>query len=165
MFWKGERNGRWLVATWLMATLWANIIGENAMAAEGLETLKSVHGPEETMARLKQAVEAKGMTVFAQIDHAAGAEKAGLKLRPTNLIIFGSPKGGTPLMQSAQTSGIDLPLKALVWEDDAGTTWLSYETPTWIADRHGSQSQAAVRAMTAAIDAVVTAATSSNPNP
>lgn len=153
---------KWLAAIWSMALLWASIIGEDAMAAEGLKTLRSMYGPSETMARLKEAVEAGGMTVFAQIDHAAGAETVGLQLRPTNLLIFGSPKGGTPLMQSAQTSGIDLPLKALVWEDGAGTTWLSYETPTWIAARHDAQSTVAIGAMTAAIDSVVTAATSSN---
>jgi len=89
------------------------------------------------MDRLQAEISAKGMKVFARIDHAAGAAEAGLELRPTELIIFGNARGGTPLMRSAQTVGIDLPLKALVWEDAAGTTWLSYNEPSWIAHRHG----------------------------
>ena len=109
------------------------------MAADGLTTIRSHYGPEETMARLEAAVTARGMTVFAHIDHAAGAAEVGLPLRPTDLLIFGSPKGGTPLMQSLQTIGIDLPLKALVWRDEAGTTWLSYNDPTWLVERHGGR--------------------------
>ena len=77
------------------------------------------------------------MTVFARIDHAAGAAEVGLTLRPTELIIFGNARGGTPLMQSVQTIGIDLPLKALVWQDAGGKTWISYDEPNWIAQRHG----------------------------
>ncbi|MFN5410049.1 DUF302 domain-containing protein, partial [Bradyrhizobium sp.] len=96
------------------------------MAAEGLITLRSSFGPEETMNRFEAEVRAKGMTVFAHIDHAAGAAAVGLPLRPTDLLIFGAAKGGTPLMQVAQTIGIDLTLKALVWQDEAGTTFLSY---------------------------------------
>jgi uncharacterized protein (DUF302 family) len=100
------------------------------MAADGLITLKSNYAPAETVARLEAAVTPRGMTVFAHVDHAAGAAQVGLPLRPTDLLIFGSPKGGTPLMQAVQTAGIDLPLKALVWQDDAGVTWLSYNDPT-----------------------------------
>jgi uncharacterized protein (DUF302 family) len=85
------------------------------MAAQGLTTIKSSCGPQETMNRLEAAVKAKGMTVFARIDHSAGASAAGLSLNPTEVLIFGNAKGGTPLMQSVQTIGIDLPLKALVW--------------------------------------------------
>lgn len=133
------------------------------MAVEGLTTLKSAYSATETMARLKQAVASKGMTVFAHVDHAAGAKDSGLPLRPTDLLIFGSPKGGTPVMQSVQTAGIDLPLKALVWEDGVGATWLSYNTPAWLASRHGADAPSAVRAMTAAIDAVAAAATSASP--
>jgi uncharacterized protein (DUF302 family) len=87
------------------------------MAAEGLTTIRSSHGPTDTMNRLEAEVKAKGMTVFARIDHAAGATAAGLPLRPTEVLIFGNAKAGTPLMQSVQTIGIDLPLKALVWQD------------------------------------------------
>jgi uncharacterized protein (DUF302 family) len=147
----------------LAALCFATIIGERAMAVEGLTTLKSAYSPAETMARLKEAVTSKGMTVFAHVDHAAGAREAGLPLRATDLLIFGSPKGGTAVMQSVQTAGIDLPLKALVWEDNMGTTWLSYNTPVWSASRHSAGAPVAVRAMTAAIEAVAAAATSTGP--
>jgi uncharacterized protein (DUF302 family) len=89
------------------------------------------------MDRLEAEVKAKGLTVFARINHAAGAAEVALSLRPTELLIFGNAKGGTPLMQSNQTVGIDLPLKVLVWEDASGNTWLSYNDPSWIAKRHG----------------------------
>jgi uncharacterized protein (DUF302 family) len=104
---------------------------------------------------------AKGMTVFARIDHAAGAAAVGLSLQPTEVLIFGNAKGGTPLMQSVQTIGIDLPLKALVWQDTSGDTWLSYNDPVWLAKRHGlsGETEAAVNAMTSALKAVITAAT------
>jgi len=103
---------------------------------EGLTTIPSRFGPKETMDRLVAEISAKGMSVFARIDHAAGAAQVGLTLRPTELIIFGNARGGTPLMQSAQTVGIDLPLKALVWQDAAGKTWLSFNEPSWIVQRH-----------------------------
>ena len=133
------------------------------MAADGLITIKSSFGPEETMNRFESEVRAKGMTVFAHIDHAAGAAAVGLSLRPTDLLIFGNAKGGTPLMQSVQTIGIDLPLKALVWQDAAGVTWLSYNDPAWLAKRHGAdhETEATVSAMTAALTAVAKKATTS----
>ena len=136
------------------------------MTAVGLITIKSNNGPMDTMTRLKAAVIAEGMTVFAHVDHAEAAAKVNMKLRPTHLLIFGSPKGGTPLMQAVQTAGIDLPLKALVWEDETETTWLSYNDPTWIAARHhaDTEAKAAVRAMVAALDVVTSAATSSLPD-
>jgi uncharacterized protein (DUF302 family) len=131
------------------------------MAAQGLTTLRSSYGPKDTMNRLEAEVGAKGMTVFARIDHAAGAIAVGLSLRPTEVLIFGNAKAGTPLMQSVQTIGIDLPLKALVWQDGSGDTWLSYNDPAWLAQRHGlgSETAAAIGAMTAALDAVAKAAT------
>ena len=107
------------------------------MAADGLITIESRYGPEETMNRFEAEVRARGMTVFAHIDRAAGAAAVGLPLRPTELLIFGNAKTGTPLMQSTQMSGIDLPLKALVWQDASGTAWLSYNDPAFIARRHG----------------------------
>ena len=107
------------------------------MAVDGLITIKSSFGPEETMKRLEAEVTAKGLTIFAHVDHAAAAAAAGLPLRPTDLIIFGNARGGTPLMQQSQTSGIDLPLKALVWQDEAGTTFLSYNDPAYMTRRHG----------------------------
>ena len=135
------------------------------MATDGLITIKSSHGPEETMERLKAAVIAKGMMVFAHIDHAAAAIDVDMKLRPTDLLIFGSPKGGTPVMQTVQTIGIDLPLKALVWQDEAGITWLSYNDPTWLAARHSADgsTRTAVHAMAVALDAIASAATSAQP--
>jgi uncharacterized protein (DUF302 family) len=101
------------------------------------------------------------MTVFARIDHAAGAAEAGLSQQPTELLIFGNAKAGTPLMQSIQTIGIDLPLKALVWQNGSGNTWLSYNDPSWLAKRHGlgHEVEATVRAMAAALDAVARTAT------
>jgi uncharacterized protein (DUF302 family) len=131
------------------------------MPTEGLITIPSSHGPEQTMARLESEVKAKGMTVFAHIDHAAGAAAVGLSLLPTDLLIFGNARGGTPLMQSVQTIGIDLPLKVLVWRDAAGKTWLSYNDPGWLAKRHGvgAEAVATVKALSAALAAVATAAT------
>jgi uncharacterized protein (DUF302 family) len=133
------------------------------MAADGLITVRSSYGPNDTMNRLEAEVKAKGMTVFARIDHAAGAAEVGLPLRPTEVLIFGAAKGGTPQMQAVQTIGIDLPLKALVWQDASGVTWLSYNDPGWLAKRHGlgSEVAAAVNGMTAALAAVTKAATGS----
>ena len=133
------------------------------MGVDGLTSLRSGHEPAQTVARLVAEVEARGMQVFARIDHAAGAAEAGLPLRPTTLVIFGGAKGGTPLMQAAQTIGIDLPLKALVWQDAASDTWLSYNDPSWLAQRHGLglETAANVEAMAAALDALARTATSS----
>jgi uncharacterized protein (DUF302 family) len=102
---------------------------ERATAAQGLTAIRSSFWPLDTMDRLEAALKAKGMTVFARIDHAAGAAEAGLSLRPTAVLMFGNAEAGTPLMQSVQTIGIDLPLKALVWQDMSGDTWLSYNDP------------------------------------
>lgn len=106
------------------------------MTVEGLISLRSSVGPQQTIDRLKAELAASGLTVFAEIDHAAGAAAVGLALGPTTVVIFGNAKGGTPLMQAAQTIGIDLPLKALVWQDAAGATWLSYNDPAWLVQRH-----------------------------
>ncbi len=108
-----------------------------AFAVDGLVTLKSAHGAKDTMDRLESAVKQKGLNVFARIDHAAGAAKLGEKLRATELLIFGNPQGGTPFMGCAQTVGIDLPLKALVWQDESGQVWLGYNDPAYLAARHG----------------------------
>ncbi len=131
------------------------------MAADGLTTLRSSYGPGDTMDRLEAEVKARGMTVFARIDHAAGATGAGLSLRPTEILIFGNAKGGTPLMQSLQTIGIDLPLKALVWQDASGVTWLSYNDPAWLAQRHGlaSETGTEIGNLSAVLAAVTKAAT------
>ena len=133
------------------------------MAADGLTTIRSSYGPKDTVNRLEAEVRARGMTVFAHIDHAAGAAQVGLSLRPTELLIFGNAKGGTPLMQSSQTIGIDLPLKALVWQDASGNTWLSCNDPSWLAQRHGlgHEFEATVSSMAAALDAIARTATTS----
>jgi uncharacterized protein (DUF302 family) len=134
------------------------------MAIDGLTTIRSSFGQQDTVRRLEATVKEKGLTVFARIDHAAGAAEVGLALRPTELLIFGNAKGGTPLMQAAQTIGIDLPLKALVWQDSAGNTWLSYNDPSWLAERHGlgAEVETTVRALTAALNALAKAATSAS---
>jgi uncharacterized protein (DUF302 family) len=99
--------------------------------------------------------------VFAHVDHAAGAAAVGLSLLPTDLLVFGNAKGGTPLMQTAQTVGIDLPLKVLVWQDASGKTWVSYNDPSWIAKRHvlGPDVEATDKALSAALAAITAAAT------
>jgi len=130
------------------------------MTVPGLTTVKSSHDPRETMNRLEAAVTAKGLTVFARIDHAAGASAAGLSLRPTEVLIFGNAKGGTPLMQAVQTIGIDLPLKALVWQDASDNTWLSWNDAAWLAARHEiSGAEAVVGRLTAVLDEIAKTAT------
>ncbi len=131
------------------------------MTDNGLTTVPSRHDVKVTIDRLEVAAKAKGMTIFARIDHAAGAISVGLTLRPTELLIFGNAKGGTPLMQLQQTIGIDLPLKALAWEDAAGKTWLSYNEPAWLASRHalGEQGGASAKALAGAIEALARGAT------
>jgi uncharacterized protein (DUF302 family) len=131
------------------------------MAADGLITIESRYGPEETMNRFEAEVRARGLTVFAHIDHAAGAAAVGLPLRPTDLLIFGNAKVGTPLMQATQTMGIDLPLKALVWQDTSGTAWLSYNDPGFLVHRHGVDGahETEVGAMAAALNAIARKAT------
>lgn len=129
---------------------------------EGLTSIRSAFSPKETMDRLQAEIRAQGMTVFARIDHAAGAAEVGLTLRSTELIIFGNARGGTPLMQSAQTVGIDLPLKILVWEDTAGKTWISYNEPSWIAQRHSvADAEPVVSKMAAGLSAMSRAVTNS----
>ena len=107
-------------------------------AADGMVAVKSPHSAQETMNRLEATVKERGLNVFARIDHAAGATKVGKTLRPTELLIFGNPQGGTPLMECAQTAGIDLPLKALVWQDASAQVWLGYNDPAFLAQRHGA---------------------------
>ena len=116
-----------------------------AAAADGLIVLKSPYPAKVTMDRLEDLARERGLNVFARIDHAAGAANVGRSLRPTELLVFGNPKAGTPFMECAQTVGIDLPLKALVWEDAQGQVWLGYNDPAFIARRHDVAScQAAV---------------------
>jgi len=111
--------------------------GSPVAAADGLVAVKSPYNAKDTMNRLEEAVKKRGLNVFARIDHAAGAAKVGKVLRPTEVLIFGNPQGGTPFMECAQSVGIDLPLKALVWEDASSQVWLGYNDPAFLAQRHG----------------------------
>ena len=103
----------------------------------GLIHLESKHSVDETLQRLEDLLKQKGVALFARIDHSDEAAKVGLEMRPTKLLIFGSPKAGTPLMQAAPTLAIDLPLKALVWRDAEGKVWLTYNDPAYLQRRHG----------------------------
>ena len=131
------------------------------MADDGLITVASAFPVSETVDRLAAAAAAAGMTVFARVDHAAGAAGAGMPLRPTELILVGNPRGGTPLMQDGQTAGIDLPLRALAWEDADGRVWVTTNDTAWIAARHGlgEASAAAVSAVSAGLARIVGEAT------
>ncbi len=108
-----------------------------AIADNGIINKASNHSVDETVEKLKGILQAKGVTLFALVDHSTEAEKAGLKMRPTKLLIFGNPKGGTPLMVAAPSAAMDLPLKILVWEDSAGKVWASYNSPAYLQQRHG----------------------------
>jgi uncharacterized protein (DUF302 family) len=107
------------------------------VSSNGIVHKPSNHAVDETLRKLQAILEGKGIAVFAMIDHSGEAEKVGLKMRPTKLLIFGNPKGGTPLMLAAPSIAIDLPLKLLVWEDDQGKAWVSYNSPEYLAERHG----------------------------
>ena len=111
-----------------------------AHAADGLIAVKSPHSARATMDKFEAVAKEKGLNVFARIDHAAGATKVGKTLRPTEVLIFGNPQGGTPFMECAQSVGIDLPLKALVWEDASAQVWVGYNDPAWVAKRHAVES-------------------------
>jgi uncharacterized protein (DUF302 family) len=130
--------------------------GINAWAGpEGFVSKPSRYTVPETADRLVSSLQLKGMTVFARIDHAVEAEKVGLKMRPTQLLIFGNPKGGTPLMVAAPTVAIDLPFKALVWEDAGGKVWLAYNSPAYLKERHGIRGMDdAIKALETALDAM-----------
>ena len=110
------------------------------------------------MNRLDEVVKLRGLNVFARIDHAAGASKVGKPLRPTKVLIFGNPQGGTPFMECEQSVGIDLPLKALVWEDAQGQVWLAYNDPAWLAQRHGVATCPAAAAIGTALSNLAEAA-------
>jgi uncharacterized protein (DUF302 family) len=130
------------------------------VADDGLITIASNHSVKDTIDRVQAALAAKGIAVFARVDHAAGAASVGMSLRPTELLIFGNPRAGTPLMQAKQIVGIDLPLKLLAWEDAAGKVWLSYNDPRWLARRYGLPDNAApaVDALAAVIAGLAEAA-------
>jgi uncharacterized protein (DUF302 family) len=129
--------------------------------AAGLLTVASAFPVSETVDRLAEAAEAAGLRVFARVDHGAGAAEAGLPLRPTELLLVGNPRGGTPLMQDRQTAGIDLPLRVLAWEDADGRVWVTTNDASWIAARHGlgEASAPAVAAVSAGLARIVAEAT------
>ena len=129
-----------------------------AGAADGLIAVKSPYSAKDTMNRLEDLVKQRNLNVFARIDHAAGASKVGKSLRPTELLIFGNPQGGTPFMECAQSAGIDLPLKALVWEDASSQVWLGYNDPAFLAQRHGVPQCAVVDNLRKALAALAEAA-------
>jgi uncharacterized protein (DUF302 family) len=145
--------GRRTLLKCLMAHPVANLVGAKAeastMSEDGLVTIASKFSVKETIDRLEANLKAKDITVFARIDHAAGAASVAIPLRPTELLVFGNPKAGTPLMQSNQTMGIDLPLKILSWQDAGGKVWLTYNDPSWLARRHrlGADTDASVNAL------------------
>ena len=148
--WNGQSNsGFWQIAQ-----------AEDTMALDGLKTIPSHFGTKETIDRLEAEIKAKGLTVFARVDHAAGAAAVGMSLRPTELLIFGNARGGTPLMQADQRIGIDLPLKALAYQDDAGKVWLSYIDLHWLAQRYrlGPAVAANVEALSKVLDALASGA-------
>jgi uncharacterized protein (DUF302 family) len=132
------------------------------MDQSGIVTIESRFSVSQTIDRLADIVQRAGLNVFARVDHGAGARDVGMELRPTQLLIFGNPKGGTPLMQDRQLAGIDLPIKALAWEDENGKVWLSYNAAEWIAGRHGlgAASTEAVKAIAAGMAKVTAAAAS-----
>lgn len=132
--------------------------GGTAWAADGLVEIRSAHAPKATLDRFEAAAKERGLTVFARIDHAGSAQRIGKTLRPTELLIFGNPQGGTPLMECAQTAGIDLPLKALAWEDAQGQSWLGYNDPAWLAQRHGAASCPVVENLRKALSGLADAA-------
>jgi uncharacterized protein (DUF302 family) len=109
-----------------------------AAAADGLVEIRSAHSVKDTLDRLEAAAKGRGLNIFLRVNHAAGAQKIGKSLRPTELLVFGNPQGGTPLMECSQTAGIDLPLKALAWQDASGQVWLGYNDPRYLAKRHGA---------------------------
>ncbi len=145
----------------LMRTLFLTVlalIAPWASAADGLIALKSPHSAAVTMNRLEDIAKQRGLTVFARIDHAAGAAKISKTLRPTEVLIFGNPQGGTPLMECAQSAGIDLPLKALVWEDASAQVWVGYNDPAYLAQRHGAAQCPVVENLTKALSSLAGAA-------
>lgn len=119
----------WILLSMLIASF-------SASADEAILTLASMHGFQETQTRLETVLKEKGLTVFAKVDHSEGAQKAGLKMQPATVIIFGNPKGGTPFMVASPESAIDFPLKALIWVDATGTVFMSYNTVASIVARH-----------------------------
>lgn len=153
-----------MAVKWLIAALALGLAFAGGAAAQtGLIVKPSAHGVIETLDRLEDMLAEKDITVLARIDHARGARSVQMPLPATELLIFGNPKLGTPLMQSAPSVAIDLPMKALAWEDGDGKVWLAYNDPAYLAERHGIADQAeVVKIMTGALDQLTDAATTAD---
>ena len=128
------------------------------MSTQGLRVLPSRHSPVETLERLEAAVTRHGMTIFSRMDHGAAAEKVGLELRPTVVVVFGNPRAGTPAMQATPTLAIDLPLRMLIWQDEKGTR-LAYNEPGWVFRRHGIVDDGTVDIMNDVLASIASEAT------
>jgi uncharacterized protein (DUF302 family) len=146
------------VASLLVLACFAGV----ALAAEGLTAVRSPYSERETMDRFVRVAGTAGMNIFARIDHAAGAKKVGRALRPTEVLIFGNPKGGTPFLECSQTVGIDLPMKLLVWTDESNQTWIGYNDPAWIGRRHEVESCPAISKLSQALAKMVEGAIASS---
>ncbi len=132
----------------------------NARDVSGIIKIKSSHSVSETINKLEAVLTKKGMTIFKRVNHTAGADKVGLQLRPTELLIFGNPKVGTPLMQCSQTAALDLPQKALAYKDKNGQVWLAYNNPAYMAKRHELHGcEKAIKKVTNALERFSRAAT------
>jgi len=127
----------WQFAVLLMGLAVPASANVSPVKKSGIVDVPSNHSVDETVERVKNILQSKGVTLFALIDHSGEAKKVGMKMPPTKLLIFGNPKGGTPLMLAAPSVAIDLPLKILVWEDGRGKVWLSYNSPEYLKQRHG----------------------------
>jgi len=145
---------------WFAVLISSLCLAMAAQAQDSLIKVKSAHSVRATLDRLETALNEKGVTVIARVDHAAAAQKVGMTLRPTEVLVFGNPKAGTPLMQCAQSIGIDLPQKALAWQDEKGDVWLAYNDQKYLAQRHAAKGcDAPVTAMSDALAAFAKAAT------
>lgn len=134
--WENDMRILLTALTTLLLLAPLNSVYADSHSKQPMLTKKSAHSVAQTLDRLTTVLKSKGITIFARVDHAAGAKKVGLELRPTELLLFGNPKLGTPLMQSNQRIGIDLPLKALAWQDNEGTVWLAYPGPDYLKSKH-----------------------------
>ena len=146
------------VALFLLS-VFALPVTADSMQDHGLVVKKSSHSVAATLDKLEGIVKSKGFTVFARIDHAAGASKAGQTMRPTAVLLFGNPKIGTALMLSRQSAALDLPIRVAAWEDDSGQVWIAYNAPHWLATRHGiTDRDAVIKKMTGALGKLTGAA-------
>ena len=145
----------------LVLCVMSSVAFADGHSKKGLISVKSNHSVKVTLDRLEAVLKKKGITIVTRWSHDAGAKKVGIPLRPTELLLFGNPKLGSHMFTSDQTAGIDLPMKALAWEDEKGQVWLSYNDPQYIADRHGIKNRPEiVKKMTGALGKLTGKATS-----